>query len=140
MQGNWNVYGQQPTAFNQSWHLMWNTISAIAPGTIFVWAPNTPQGSVHFISVTMRGGRIYELNNVALRCRFSLICRYPYGETLAGLSRADVALLDTNADGQLSAADNALDPYYPGDAVVDWIGLSLCTSSTFLDFLFYSVQ
>lgn len=44
MQGTWNVYGQQPTAFNSSWHQMHQTIFAIAPQTIFVWAPNTPQG------------------------------------------------------------------------------------------------
>lgn len=60
-----------------------------------IWAPNTPQG-------------------------------YPYGQQLdQGNNAADAAALDTNNDGQLTAADDALSPYYPGDDVVDWIGLSL---------------
>lgn len=100
MQGTWMVYGQQPTAFNTSWHTMYSTIKATAPDTIMVWAPNTPQG-------------------------------YPYGQTaaFAALDAVDQALLDTNKNGALDADDDSLAPYYPGDDVVDWIGLSICTSS-----------
>ncbi|SCV68337.1 BQ2448_458 [Microbotryum intermedium] len=94
MQGTWNLYGQQPTAFNQSWHQMYNAVKAIAPDTIMVWAPNTVQG-------------------------------YPYGQSFATTSAADMALLDTNGDGAITAADDGFAPYYPGDAVVDWIGLSI---------------
>lgn len=46
MQGTWNLYGQQPSAFNTSWHAMYAAIKSVAPDTIMVWAPNTPQGSV----------------------------------------------------------------------------------------------
>lgn len=46
MQGLWFPYGNQPVEFNQSWHEMASVIRSTAPGTILVWAPNTPQGSV----------------------------------------------------------------------------------------------
>jgi hypothetical protein len=100
MQGTWMEYGQQPTAFNTSWHTMYSTVKATAPETIMVWAPNTPQG-------------------------------YPYGQqtAYAALDAVDQALLDTNNNGELDANDDSLAPYYPGDDVVDWIGLSICTSS-----------
>ena len=46
MQGLWNVYGFRPIEFLASWTLMYSTIKTIAPNTIIVWAPNTPQGLV----------------------------------------------------------------------------------------------
>lgn len=94
-------YGMQPQAFNQSWHNMYTLVKSVAPETIMVWAPNTPQG-------------------------------YPYGQQgtqYNALSAVDKALLDTNNNGQLDAGDDALAPYYPGDDVVDWIGLSICAST-----------
>ncbi|GAA5954071.1 hypothetical protein JCM21900_005398 [Sporobolomyces salmonicolor] len=97
MQGTWMTYGMQPTEFNTSWHSMYNLVKAVAPETIMVWAPNTPQG-------------------------------YPYGQggsQYTALSAADQAALDTNHDGQLTGADDAFSPYWPGTDVVDWIGLSI---------------
>jgi hypothetical protein len=45
MQGLWNAnYGQRPTAFRAAWQRMYQAIKSIAPDTIMVWAPNTPQG------------------------------------------------------------------------------------------------
>lgn len=44
MQGLWNAYGQQPTAFIASWNECYTAVKAVAPDTIMVWAPNTPQG------------------------------------------------------------------------------------------------
>lgn len=97
-------YGQQPVAFNQSWHNMYYLVKAVAPETVMVWAPNTPQG-------------------------------YPYGQNgnaYTSLSAADQALLDTNQNGQLDAGDDPFGPYYPGDDVVDWIGLSVCALACLL--------
>ncbi|GAA5861372.1 hypothetical protein JCM3774_000227 [Rhodotorula dairenensis] len=97
MQGVWMAYGQQPTAFLQSWQNMYTLVKSVAPETIIVWAPNTPQG-------------------------------YPYGQTTSAwtsLSAVDQALLDTNGNGELDAGDDSLAPYYPGDDLVDWIGLSI---------------
>ncbi|GAA5955194.1 hypothetical protein JCM8115_001879 [Rhodotorula mucilaginosa] len=97
MQGTWMRYGQQPTAFLQSWQNMYTLVKSVAPETVIVWAPNTPQG-------------------------------YPYGQTgtaFTSLSSVDQALLDTNQNGVLDAGDDSLAPYYPGDDLVDWIGLSI---------------
>ncbi|GAA6064204.1 hypothetical protein JCM10212_001617 [Sporobolomyces blumeae] len=96
MQGLWMKYGQQPTAFRESWTTMYNAVKAVAPETIMVWAPNTAQN-------------------------------YPYGQTanFFTLSAADQALLDTDNNGQLDAGDDPFSPYYPGDDLVDWIGLSI---------------
>lgn len=33
--------------------------------------------------------------------------------------------LDTNGDGRVDSADDPFSPYYPGDDVVDWVGVSL---------------
>ncbi|GAA95168.1 glycoside hydrolase family 26 protein [Mixia osmundae IAM 14324] len=49
---------------------------------------------------------------------------YPYGQT-APTNAADLAALDTNGDGQYDNADDPFSPYYPGDAYVDWIGMSV---------------
>ena len=100
MQGTWMTYGFDPVGFLQSWTNMYTIIKAIAPETIMVWAPNTPQG-------------------------------YPYGQqytAYGALSAANQALLDTNGNGELDAGDDAFSPYYPGDDLVDWIGLSICAS------------
>ncbi|KAK4699021.1 hypothetical protein P7C70_g7244, partial [Phenoliferia sp. Uapishka_3] len=97
MQGYWNVlYGMRPVEFKASWAVLHAAVTALAPETIFVWAPNTPQG-------------------------------YPYGQSFTQIpsSAADIAALDTNGDGTLDAADDAFSPYYPGDDLVDWIGISL---------------
>ncbi|RKP01550.1 hypothetical protein CXG81DRAFT_25762 [Caulochytrium protostelioides] len=47
---------------------------------------------------------------------------YPYGQVTAGA--ADLALLDTNRDGVVTAADDPYLPYWPGAAAVDWVGVS----------------
>ncbi|GAA5858385.1 hypothetical protein JCM8547_004673 [Rhodosporidiobolus lusitaniae] len=96
MQGTWMTYGQQPTAFLTGWQNMYTTIRQIAPETILVWAPNTPQGYP-----------------------------YGQQTAFAALDAADQALLDTNNNGELDADDDAIAPYYPGDPYVDWIGLSI---------------
>ncbi|KAK4055104.1 hypothetical protein OIV83_000384 [Microbotryomycetes sp. JL201] len=44
MQGLWNRYGNQPTEFVSHWREMYTAVKSIAPDTIMVWAPNTPQG------------------------------------------------------------------------------------------------
>ncbi|GAA5836199.1 hypothetical protein JCM11251_007392 [Rhodosporidiobolus azoricus] len=97
MQGTWMSYGMQPTMFLQQWVEMYNTVKSIAPDTIIVWAPNTPQG--------------YPYGQ--------------QGAQFSALSVEDQNLLDTNNNGRLDAGDDSLAPYYPGDQYVDWIGLSV---------------
>lgn len=51
---------------------------------------------------------------------------YPFdGPHNARSGSADFAALDTNGDGKITMADDPYGPYYPGDAYVDWVGLSL---------------
>jgi hypothetical protein len=50
--------------------------------------------------------------------RYSINCSEP--------QRArDCRLLDTNGDGQLDMSDDMFEPYYPGDDVVDWVGMEV---------------
>lgn len=49
---------------------------------------------------------------------------YPFGQT-KDIAAEDMAVLDTNKNGQLDAGDDPYAPYYPGDDYVDWIGLSV---------------
>jgi len=49
---------------------------------------------------------------------------YPYGQSSDNLSPPDLALLDTDHDGKVTNTDDPFTPYYPGDDLVDWIGLS----------------
>lgn len=50
---------------------------------------------------------------------------YPFGNPRAAPGTPDFAALDTDADGELSQNDDTYEPYYPGDDVVDWVGLTL---------------
>ncbi|KAJ3087288.1 hypothetical protein HK102_011435, partial [Quaeritorhiza haematococci] len=49
----------------------------------------------------------------------------PWGISARNTSGADLQLLDTNRDGNITAADDPYSPYYPGDEWVDWVGLTL---------------
>ena len=50
---------------------------------------------------------------------------YPFGNPRVAPGTPDFAALDTDADGELSQSDDMYEPYYPGDDVVDWVGLTL---------------
>jgi len=51
---------------------------------------------------------------------------YPFGATAGALS----AELDTNSDGVFDGADDPYTPYYPGDELVDAVGLALYQDTT----------
>ncbi|SNR40399.1 glycosyl hydrolase [Blastococcus mobilis] len=51
---------------------------------------------------------------------------YPFdGPYAARPGTLDYSMLDTNEDGEITPADDPYAPYYPGDAHVNWVGLSL---------------
>jgi hypothetical protein len=50
---------------------------------------------------------------------------YPFGQPRVTSGTPEFAALDTDADGELSQSDDMYEPYYPGDDVVDWVGLTL---------------
>ena len=47
------------------------------------------------------------------------------GGDTGATGRADFAALDTNGDGRSTRSDDPYAPYYPGDAAVDWVGMSV---------------
>ena len=50
---------------------------------------------------------------------------YPFGVPRPVSGSADFVALDTNGDGVLSPTDDMYEPYYPGDDVVDWVGMTV---------------
>ncbi|KAJ3328737.1 hypothetical protein HDU91_004038, partial [Kappamyces sp. JEL0680] len=117
MNGNWMTYGRlapltagmQPTAQKIAWQKLVLAIRAQTNMTgilqqltaALVWSPNIGGG-------------------------------YPYLGDGYDLPKAtnpnqadDFRALDTNRNGQIDNGDNPYDPYYPGDDLVDWIGISL---------------
>ena len=96
MNGSWYACGQQPAAYVAAFRRVADAVHASAPGTALVWAPNYGGG-------------------------------YPYtgGTHSARAGTADHAALDTDLSGALTMADDSYAPYYPGDAYVDWVGLTL---------------
>jgi hypothetical protein len=96
MNGSWYAWGQQPTAYVAAYQVVATAIHAKAPGSAMMWAPNYGGG------YPFSGGKY---------------------EAVAGTP--DYALLDTDKDGEVTGADDPYAPYYPGDAAVDWVGMSL---------------
>ncbi|WP_298455040.1 glycoside hydrolase family 26 protein [uncultured Cellulomonas sp.] len=96
MNGSWYTWGQQPAAFVATFRALAVAVRAGAPGTAMMWAPNYGGG-------------------------------YPFtgGPSAAVAGSADHAALDSDGDGVLTLADDPYAPYYPGDDVVDWVGMSL---------------
>jgi beta-mannanase len=99
MNGSWQPYGQQPTAFLALWKKIHQSVqsNSLTKGSVaFLWAPSSGFG-------------------------------YPYpGQpySITSTSSPDFNLLDTNKDGKFDASDDPYSPYYPGDEYVDWTGLS----------------
>jgi hypothetical protein len=96
MNGSWYAWGQQPAAFIRAFRSVSLAVKRGAPGSSMMWAPNYGGG-------------------------------YPFtgGAYAAKPGSADFKKLDTNGDGVLTMADDPYAPYYPGDDVVDWVGMSL---------------
>lgn len=96
MNGSWYPWAQQPVAYKKAFTRMADAVHTRAPGSAMMWAPNYAGG-------------------------------YPFagGSFEAKPGTADFEALDTDHDGALTMADDSYAPYYPGDAAVDWVGMSL---------------
>ena len=97
MNGNWQRWGQQPTAFVGAFRALADVVHAGDSQARMVWAPSYGAG--------------YPFSDAVGRLT----------ETPSG----DVDLLDTNDDGRVTEADDPYGPYYPGDDAVDWVGQSM---------------
>ena len=96
MNGNWYAWGQQPALYRQTFQLLANAVHSRTTRTAMLWTPNNGIG-------------------------------YPFGTGTYSPApgSANFIELDTNHDGVLSQADDMFDPFYPGDAAVDWVGLTI---------------
>ncbi|WP_246836255.1 glycoside hydrolase family 26 protein [Nesterenkonia sp. NBAIMH1] len=95
MNGSWYAWGQQPEEYVRSFREVAEAVQA-APATEMLWAPNYAGG-------------------------------YPYsgGSYEAQPGSADHQALDTDGDGDLTESDDPYASYYPGDDVVDWVGMTI---------------
>ncbi|KAI9032094.1 glycoside hydrolase superfamily [Hyaloraphidium curvatum] len=96
MNGNWNPYGQKPIAYRRAWRRLVPLIRARTNLTATMWAPNMGEN-------------------------------YPYTSTplVVRPGDAELAEMDTNGDGFVDVRDDPYSPYYPGDDLVDWVGMSV---------------
>lgn len=96
MNGSWYAWGQQPTAYVKTFRRVAAAVHEGAPGSSMMWAPSYGGG-------------------------------YPFvgGKHAARARSKNARALDTNGDGALDERDDSYAPYYPGDAAVDWVGMSL---------------
>lgn len=96
MNGSWYPWSQQPALYREKHRLLAEAIYARTTETAMLWAPNYGGG-------------------------------YPFtgGQYEAQPGTPEFEELDTNGDGILSMDDDMYLPYYPGDDVVDWVGMSI---------------
>ncbi|WP_434995225.1 glycoside hydrolase family 26 protein [Arthrobacter sp. Ld5] len=96
MNGSWYPWGQQPAEYIAAFRRVADAVHAVAPGSAMMWAPNYAGG-------------------------------YPFagGQYESVPAMPGFAALDTTGDGALTPSDDPYAPYYPGDDVVDWVGMSL---------------
>ncbi|MGO4234701.1 glycoside hydrolase family 26 protein [Pseudarthrobacter sp. YAF2] len=96
MNGFWFPWSQQPVEFRAAFTQVADAVHAGAPGSAMMWAPSYAGGYAY-------PGRVYDVQP----------------------GTPDFTALDTSDDGALNMADDPYAPFYPGDAAVDWVGLSL---------------
>ncbi|CAN5745089.1 hypothetical protein BH23CHL2_BH23CHL2_11670 [soil metagenome] len=96
MNGSWYSWSQQPEAYVAAFRTVAAAVHLSVPDAAMIWAPNYGAGYP-----------------------------FPGGQHLVTHGSPEFAILDTNSDGTLNMLDDPYSPYYPGDDVVDWVGLSL---------------
>lgn len=96
MNGSWYAWGQQPAEYIAAFRTLAEGLRQGTRATAMMWAPNYGGG-------------------------------YPFtgGAFEAQGGTDEFVSLDTNGDGALTASDDPYAAYYPGDDVVDWVGMSL---------------
>ena len=100
MNGVWYTWGQDPPLYKEAYIRLAKSIKANTTKTVMVWSPNTGYG----YPFTGSASEISLPNNTNSE-RFKQ--------------------LDTDGNGVFNSLDDPYSPYYPGDAYVDWVGLSL---------------
>lgn len=102
MNGTWYPWGQQPQSYVETFRKVAQAVKEGTTATEMMWAPNYGGG------YPFAGGEYA-----------------PAGDPSAQEGTGDFEWADTNSDGALTETDDPYEPYYPGDDVVDWVGLTI---------------
>lgn len=97
MNGSWQSWGQQPTAYVRAFEQVADAVHAGSSDAETVWAPSYGAG--------------YPFERADGR--------------LDALSARDLRVLDTDGDGLLTEADDPYGPYFPDRDAVDHVGLTM---------------
>ncbi|KAJ3116181.1 hypothetical protein HK098_006671 [Nowakowskiella sp. JEL0407] len=115
MNGPWYIYGMQPNKFKAYYRNVYNTVKRKAPFAKFIFAPMEGSGYpwASWLPVGPLTSEDYALVDTNSTRHYFLPSFYVY------------QLLNFVEDGRISDGDEPYNPYYPGDDVVDWFGVSL---------------
>jgi len=96
MNASWYPWGQRPTQYKQVFRKLAKVLHTESPKTGMIWSPINGLG-------------------------------YPFssGQYACGKENPEFKLLDTNYDDKLCQNDDMYTPFYPGDDVVDWVGMGI---------------
>ncbi|KAJ3340471.1 hypothetical protein HDU93_006939 [Gonapodya sp. JEL0774] len=110
MNGWWSYWGMRPTAYRAAFRAVALGIAdcRACSTTAMVWAPQVGNGYPWGLDIPLNNASFFVAN-----------------PGYANLNMTELRLLDTNGDGQIAAGDEPYEPFYPGDDVVDWVGLSI---------------
>ncbi len=107
MNGDWYPWKMRPALYREKFRMLAESIHSTASQTAMVWAPNE--------------GTSYPFGVYKNMSRADYLAQYGTAE--------DWALLDTNGDNVLGnpgvLSDHPYEPFYPGDDVVDWVGMTV---------------
>jgi hypothetical protein len=96
MNGSWTPWGQQAAAFVQAFRTVADAVHGSGSDAAMVWSPAYGAG-------------------------------YPFGAAFGAVDASGtraIEELDTDGNGRVNLEDDPYRPYYPGDDVVDWVGLN----------------
>ncbi|MFE7631186.1 OpgC domain-containing protein [Kocuria sp. NPDC057446] len=93
MNASWISWGQRPRAYTEAFRTLASALDDELEDPVMVWSPTAGAD-------------------------------YPFRDASSSPPREDdLAVLDTSGDGVWDGDDDPYGPYYPGDDVVDWVGL-----------------
>ncbi|KAK9822843.1 hypothetical protein WJX81_002084 [Elliptochloris bilobata] len=107
MNGAWYPWGQQPAAYVAAFRMVASIIHNNTCGAQMLWAPNNGYGYPW---------PFYAHAPTMIRNQ-QLLAAKP--------GTANYVAMDTNGDSVVDNLDDPYEPYYPGDASVDWVGMSV---------------
>ncbi|WP_420179589.1 OpgC domain-containing protein [Paenarthrobacter sp. TA1.8] len=100
MNAPWVSWGQEPEAYRAAFDKVAAALRANLPDPVMVWSPTAEKDYPFQVATSTP----------------------PKGVPLGSL--------DTSGNGVWDQDDSAFEPYYPGDDVVDWVGLSIYHDTT----------